>query len=159
MAERRDPDENPSIKDPELYEALRADGASAEKAARISNAAARDGRSAVGARGGGADDYEERTVDELLQAGILPQAPQKKGDALAGLTFVFTGALEHFSRDEAQAAVEELGARATGSVSKKTSYVVAGEAAGSKYDKARELGVTILSEEDFIKFLEDARGG
>ncbi|NLT27236.1 MAG: Rho termination factor [Microbacteriaceae bacterium] len=67
MAERRDPDENPSIKDPELYEALRADGASAEQAARISNAAARDGRSAVGARGGGADDYEERTVDELRE--------------------------------------------------------------------------------------------
>ena len=105
------------------------------------------------------NEENSRTVDELLQAGIVPQAPQKKGDALAGLTFVFTGALEHFSRDEAQAAVEKLGARATGSVSKKTSYVVAGEATGSKYDKARDLGVTILSEEEFIKLLEDARGG
>ncbi len=105
------------------------------------------------------NEENSRTVDELLQAGIVPQAPQKKGDALAGLTFVFTGALQHFSRDEAQVAVEQLGARATGSVSKKTDYVVAGEAAGSKYDKARELGVTILSEEDFIRLLEDARGG
>ncbi|KTR87342.1 Rho termination factor N-terminal domain-containing protein [Leucobacter chromiiresistens] len=55
----------PQLKDPELYEKLRDDGASAEKAARISNAAARDGRSRVGERGGHAEDYEERTVDEL----------------------------------------------------------------------------------------------
>ncbi|MEJ6489007.1 Rho termination factor N-terminal domain-containing protein [Leucobacter sp. USCH14] len=55
----------PQLKDPELYDKLRDDGASAEKAARISNAAARDGRSKVGERGGHAEDYEERTVDEL----------------------------------------------------------------------------------------------
>lgn len=55
----------PQLKDPELYETLREDGASAEKAARISNAAARDGRAAVGRRGGNADDYEDRTVEEL----------------------------------------------------------------------------------------------
>lgn len=55
----------PQIKDPELYETLREEGASAEKAARISNAAARDGRSAVGRRGGRADDYEDRTVKDL----------------------------------------------------------------------------------------------
>ncbi len=105
------------------------------------------------------NDENSRTVDELLQAGVMPQAPRQKGDALAGLTFVFTGALEHFSRDQAQSAVEELGARATGSVSKKTNYVVAGEAAGSKHDKARDLGIAILSEDEFIKLLEDARGG
>lgn len=58
------PDDS-QIKDPELYEALREDGASKEKAARISNAAARDGRSAVGSRGGAAGDYEDHTVDEL----------------------------------------------------------------------------------------------
>ncbi len=56
---------NPSLKDPELYEKLRSEGASAEKAARISNAAARDGRSSVGRRGGSADDYDDRTVAEL----------------------------------------------------------------------------------------------
>ena len=55
----------PQLKDPDLYEKLRDDGASAEKAARISNAAARDGRSKVGERGGHAEDYDERTVDEL----------------------------------------------------------------------------------------------
>ncbi|GAA1629016.1 DUF7218 family protein [Leucobacter chromiireducens] len=57
----------PQLKDPELYESLRDDGASAEKAARISNAAAREGRSAVGRRGGQAEDYEDRTVPELRE--------------------------------------------------------------------------------------------
>ena len=60
---QRDP--GPSVKDPELYEALRDEGASKEKAARISNAAAKEGRSKVGERGGEAEDYEDRTVDEL----------------------------------------------------------------------------------------------
>lgn len=62
MPKRKAP---PQLKDPELYEALRDDGASAEKAARISNAAARDGRKSVGRRGGNAQDYEDRTVPEL----------------------------------------------------------------------------------------------
>lgn len=62
---KRDP--GPSVKDPEVYEALRDDGASKEKAARIANAAARDGRSAVGERGGDAEDYEDRTKDELMK--------------------------------------------------------------------------------------------
>lgn len=60
-------EETPQLKDPELYEKLREDGASEEKAARISNAAARDGRSEVGRRGGTAEDYEDRTVDELRE--------------------------------------------------------------------------------------------
>jgi hypothetical protein len=60
-------DHGPSIKDPELYERLREEGDSEEKAARISNEAAREGRSAVGARGGHAENYEDRTVDELQQ--------------------------------------------------------------------------------------------
>ncbi len=59
------PKHNPSLKDPELYETLRSEGASAEKAARISNAAAKEGRSKVGRRGGNAEDYEDRTVPEL----------------------------------------------------------------------------------------------
>mgnify|MGYP002737973093 CR=1 FL=1 len=62
MPKRKTP---PQLKDPELYETLRDDGASAEKAARISNAAARDGRAAVGRRGGNAQDYQDRTVPEL----------------------------------------------------------------------------------------------
>lgn len=65
MAEKEKQDPGPSVKDPEVYEALRDDGASKEKAARIANAAAAQGRSKVGERGGGASDYEDRTVDEL----------------------------------------------------------------------------------------------
>ena len=65
MPRRRDP--GPSVKDPELYESLRDDGASKEKAARISNAAAATSRSEVGRKGGNAKDYEDRTKDELLQ--------------------------------------------------------------------------------------------
>jgi hypothetical protein len=65
MAEKKKQDPGPSVKDPEVYEALRDDGASKEKAARIANAAAAQGRSKVGERGGEAGDYEDRTVDEL----------------------------------------------------------------------------------------------
>jgi len=65
MAEKKRKDPGPSVKDAEVYEALRDDGASKEKAARIANAAAARGRSAVGERGGEATDYEDRTVDEL----------------------------------------------------------------------------------------------
>ena len=65
MAEKKRQDPGPSVKDPEVYEALRDDGASKEKAARIANAAAAQGRSKVGERGGEASDYEDRTVDEL----------------------------------------------------------------------------------------------
>ncbi len=65
MAEKKKQDPGPSVKDPEVYEALRDQGASKEKAARIANAAAARGRSQVGERGGGASDYEDRTVEEL----------------------------------------------------------------------------------------------
>jgi len=65
MAEKKRQDPGPSVKDPEVYEALRDEGASKEKAARIANAAAAQGRSKVGERGGEASDYEDRTVDEL----------------------------------------------------------------------------------------------
>lgn len=73
---------------------------------------------------------------------------------LAGLTFVLTGALERFTRDEAGAELKALGAKVASSVSKKTSYVVAGEAAGSKLDKAVELGVPVLSESDLVRVIE-----
>lgn len=67
MADKKRDDPGPSIKDPDMYEALREEGASKEKAARISNAAANQGRSKVGRRGGEAEDYDERTKDELLE--------------------------------------------------------------------------------------------
>ena len=72
----------------------------------------------------------------------------------AGLTFVLTGALTRFTRDEATEAIESFGGKASGSVSKKTSYVVVGENAGSKEKKARELGIPILSEDEFLDMLQ-----
>ena len=72
----------------------------------------------------------------------------------AGMTFVLTGSLEKFTRDEASAMIEERGGKAAGSVSKKTSYVVAGEAAGSKLRKAQELGIPVLTEDEFLDLLK-----
>lgn len=101
-------------------------------------------------------------LDQLLAAGVAPQTEVKRsGGPLAGKIFVFTGAMSRFGRKEAQELIERRGGRASGSVSKKTDYVVAGEEAGSKLEKARELGVTILSEEEFdqlLKGLEDGDG-
>jgi DNA ligase (NAD+) len=96
------------------------------------------------------------TIERLKKGGVKireiakPKAAEQK---FTGKTFVFTGALEKFSRDEAERMVDERGGRASGSVSKKTDYVVAGPGAGSKLDKARELGVTVISEEEFLKMV------
>ena len=93
-------------------------------------------------------------LDRLLSHLTISNPVKKKGGrALEGTTFVFTGSLPTLSRDEAEALAREQGGKASGSVSKQTSYVVAGEEAGSKLDKARELGVPILSEADFLKLL------
>ncbi len=96
------------------------------------------------------------TIDRLLKAGIsIQQKEQAVSDKLADKTFVFTGTLESLSRDEAERLVESLGGRAASSVSKKTNYVVVGTDPGSKATKARELGVTILSEEEFKRLLNN----
>jgi DNA ligase (NAD+) len=75
---------------------------------------------------------------------------------LAGKTFVFTGGLERLTRDAASQLVEELGGTVSSTVSRKTSYVVAGRDPGSKLDQAKQLGVSILSEEDFTALLAQA---
>lgn len=90
-------------------------------------------------------------IRRMLEAGVTPAVEQKKvGGRFTGKSFVFTGALSRFTRDEARILVENEGGHAVGSVSKKTDYVVAGEDAGSKLAKARELGVTVLTEEEFL---------
>lgn len=78
------------------------------------------------------------------------------GGPFAGKTFVLTGTLSRFDRKTAEGKIQALGGKASGSVSKKTAYVVAGEDAGKKLQRANELGVTVLSEDEFIKMLEDA---
>ncbi len=96
------------------------------------------------------------TINKLLGAGISVDYKQvaEKSDELAGQTFVFTGGLENMTRDQAQDLVKKRGGKATSSVTKKTTYVVAGKDPGSKLAKAEALGVTILSENEFIKLIE-----
>jgi DNA ligase (NAD+) len=94
-------------------------------------------------------------IQRMLDAGVTPAVELKRvGGRFTGTTFVFTGGLSRFTREEAQRLVEAEGGTAVGSVSKKTGYVVAGEDAGSKLAKARELGVTVLTEEEFVALLE-----
>ncbi len=93
-------------------------------------------------------------VDGLLEAGLEIEEPEQAGGALEGLTFVFTGGLDNFTRSEASEAVESRGGRVTSSVSGNTDFVVAGENPGSKYDDAQDLGVEILDEESFMELLE-----
>ncbi len=93
-------------------------------------------------------------INRLEEAGVNTTQPKKQtGGALEGKTFVLTGTLDTFTRDEAKALIEEQGGKVTGSVSAKTDYVVAGENPGSKLDKARELGVTVLDEQELVSLL------
>ena len=102
-----------------------------------------------------AGEQAQHLIDRLAQAGVNMTAAEQTADQrFTGMTFVLTGALEHFTRDEASAMIEERGGKASGSVSKKTTYVVAGENAGSKLKKANELGIAVLSEDEFIQMLQ-----
>jgi DNA ligase (NAD+) len=105
-----------------------------------------------------ADPHNLDILAQLKDLGLNPQtAARPQGQRLQGKIFVFTGALERFNRAEGQALVEQQGGRASGSVSKKTDYLVAGANAGSKLTKAQELDIPILSEEEFLTLLEDTK--
>lgn len=94
-------------------------------------------------------------IRRLREAGVNFQSTREVVDQrFAGMTFVLTGTLTRFDRKTAQSLIEERGGKAAGSVSKKTSYVVAGEAAGSKLRKAEELGISVLTEDEFARMLE-----
>jgi DNA ligase (NAD+) len=93
-----------------------------------------------------------KLVERLREAGLtLTGKKKQRGTKLAGKTFVLTGTLAHFTRDEAKKMIEDAGGKVTGSVSKKTDYVVAGADAGSKLDKAKELGVAVIDEKEMEK--------
>jgi len=93
-------------------------------------------------------------VEQLRKAGLTFAGKKKeRGTKLAGKTFVLTGTLSRYSREEAKKMIEDAGGRVSGSVSKKTDYVVAGEDAGSKLDKAKELGVAVIGEKEMEKLL------
>ncbi|MGA9199069.1 MAG: NAD-dependent DNA ligase LigA [Pseudolabrys sp.] len=100
------------------------------------------------------DSHNRGIVERLTkEVRILDAEKPKKDTAVAGKTVVFTGALEKMTRDEAKAQAERLGAKAAGSVSKKTDYVVAGPGAGSKLADAKKFGVTVLTEDEWLKLI------
>jgi DNA ligase (NAD+) len=95
-----------------------------------------------------------RTIEELGKRGLkLAESEAAEAADFAGLSFVFSGGLESMSRGAAQDLVRSLGGRTSSSLSAKTDYLVAGSDPGGKYEKAKELGVTVLSEEEFLKML------
>lgn len=98
-------------------------------------------------------------LKDLGVAPVPPPRPQQGESSHAGKTFVFTGKLERFTRESAEEAARELGARSSGSVSKKTDFLVAGPGAGSKLTKAQKLGVTVLTEDEFAELLAVKRPG
>ncbi|MHB8110448.1 MAG: NAD-dependent DNA ligase LigA [Syntrophorhabdaceae bacterium] len=101
------------------------------------------------------DPKNRETIRRILEAGVMLEYRRTGSRKLCGLTFVFTGSLETMARDEARRKVEELGGKTAASVSKKVNYVVTGEEAGSKLEKARQLGVPVLTEAEFLKMLKN----
>ncbi len=100
------------------------------------------------------DDTNQKVITACLQAGIqFDEVEPIQESEFTGKTFVFTGSLEKFSRKDAQSMVEKLGARASGSVSSKTDYLVAGPGAGSKLKKAEKLNISIYSEDEFLELI------
>ena len=102
------------------------------------------------------EPHNRELVQRLRDAGLTFEYQQKKkaGGPLAGMTFVLTGTLPNLSRDDAKALIETAGGKVSGSVSRKTSYVVAGEDAGSKLDKAKQLGVKVVDEAGLLDMIK-----
>jgi DNA ligase (NAD+) len=101
-----------------------------------------------------ANEENAAVIKQMLELGVKPAAPKARAsDVLAGKTVVVTGTLEKFTRLTIKQAIKDNGGKASGSVSKKTDYVLAGANAGSKLDKANKLGVEVISEDDFIEMI------
>lgn len=103
-------------------------------------------------------DYGRRSIEDLASVGLklsVPRAARREAGKIAGKTFVVTGSLQKYGRDEIQELITRHGGRAASSVSKNTDYLVAGEKPGSKLDKARELGIPVLDEEQFDALLAE----
>ena len=100
------------------------------------------------------DDSNQKVIKACLEAGIkFDEVEQIQESEFTGKTFLFTGSLEKFSRKDAQSMVEKLGARASGSVSSKTDFVVVGPGAGSKLKKAQEFNIPVYSEDEFLELI------
>ena len=109
------------------------------------------------------EEHNRRVIGCMRDLGLRIEEEDRAGEGeasrpLEGKTFVFTGGLSNFTREAAERRIEQLGGRATSSVSKQTDYVVAGADAGSKLDQAKKLGVTVLDEEGFVQLLEMSSG-
>jgi len=104
------------------------------------------------------EERNKQLLQRLTEYGLRTQEEveeKKRKGPLVGRTFVFTGSLDRYNRQQVQTLIERLGARAVSSVSKKLDYVVLGKDPGSKYEKARKLGLRILTEEEFLKIIQD----
>ena len=105
------------------------------------------------------ESHNRKLVERLVAQVSIKDAEKPKSDTpVAGKTVVFSGSLEKMTRDEAKAMAERLGAKVSGSVSKKTDYLVAGPGAGSKLAEANKHGVTVLTEDDWFKLIGGSKG-
>ena len=95
-----------------------------------------------------------KTINRLKKACVSFTPVKRATNDLDGMTFIFTGGLEHYTREEAKSLVESRGGKVSSSVSNKTNYLIAGESPGSKLEKAKTLGVKIISEREFRKIIE-----